>query len=285
MIIPLTPAIIEGREVPVVQRIERARPKGQMVVQFRPGTPVKNATSIHHHIKRAKRQEYLLILLLRTLGNFLILASLFMIGKTMYQPAAQEVRYLYNSLTNKTYVVATPDEMKFALQTQTAGAKGSLTRLIAGKKADVLVPENPDFSIVVPKIGANARIIPNVDTSNERDYLSALKKGVAHALGTAFPGEGGHIFLFAHSTDYFWNVGAYNAIFYLLDKLNRGDEINIFYKGQRYVYHVIAKQIVDPSQVEYLTRKTNKEFLTLQTCWPMGTTFKRLLVFATRVSE
>lgn len=224
------------------------------------------------------------VLLLRTLGNFLILSSLFMIGKTLYEPVRQEVRYLHDVIIKKTYVVATPDEMKFSLQEKT-GDKGSLTRTIAGKTAAVLIPENTDFSIVVPKIGANAQIVQNVDSANEQDYLAALKRGVAHALGTAFPGEGGHIFLFAHSTDYFWNVGAYNAVFYLLGKLENNDEINIFYKGQRYVYKVVKKEIVDPSQVEYLTRKTNKEFLTLQTCWPLGTTFKRLLVFAVRVSD
>jgi len=61
--------------------------------------------------------------------------------------------------------------------------------------------------------------------------------------------------------------------------------VNIFYKGQRFVYKVIDKKIVDPNQVEYLTRKSKKEFLTLQTCWPPGTTFKRLLVFAVRKVE
>lgn len=235
-------------------------------------------------MKKIKNKDYILTLLLRSVGNFLILTSLFMIGKTLYEPVRQEVRYLYDSALKKTYVVATPDEMSFSLQ-EKVGNKGSLTRTIAGKTADVLVPESTDFGIVVPKIGANARIIPNVDSANERDYLAVLKKGVAHALGTAFPGEGGHVFLFAHSTDYFWNVGAYNAVFYLLGKLDKNDEINIFYKGQRFVYRVVDKTIVDPSQVEYLTRKTNKEFLTLQTCWPLGTTFKRLLVFAVRVSD
>ena len=115
--------------------------------------------------------------------------------------------------------------------------------------------------------------------------MEALNKGIAHASGTKFPGESGHIFLFAHSTDYFWNVGSYNAIFYLLNKLAKGDEVDVFFKGQRYVYQVINSVVADPSQVEYLTRKSNKELLTLQTCWPPGTTLKRLLVFASRVAE
>ncbi len=163
--------------------------------------------------------------------------------------------------------------------------KGLLAKTFEFKKTELLVPEDPYFSVVIPKIAANAKVQSNIDPTDEKVYLEALKKGVAHALGTAFPGEGGHVFLYAHSTDYLWNVGSYNAVFYLLYKLEKGDEINVFYKGKRNVYKVIDKKVVTPSEVEYLTRKTNKEFLTLQTCWPPGTTLKRLLVFATRVAE
>jgi sortase A len=246
---------------------------------------IKNATPIHHHIKKAQEREYIQLLIMRTIGNFLVLSSLFMLARTLYEPIHQEWNYLQNQWQKKTFVVASSEEIKkFSLQKQT-GTKGLLTRTKNGQTAEVLVPENPDFSIVVPKIGANARVISNVDASSEQAYTEALKKGVGHAMGTAFPGEGGHIFLFAHSTDYWWNVGAYNAVFYLLGKLVKGDDINIFYKGQRFVYKVVDTKVVDPSEVEYLTRKTNQEFLTLQTCWPLGTTFKRLLVFAIRVAN
>jgi sortase A len=153
------------------------------------------------------------------------------------------------------------------------------------KPVEILAPEDPNFDIIIPKIGANSRIISNVDVSDEQVYLDALQNGVAQAVGTDFPGEGGHIFLFAHSTDYIWNVGTYNAVFYLLYKLEPGDEVDLFYEGHRYVYKVIGKKVVEPTEVEYLTRETNKEFLTLQTCWPPGTTLQRLLVFATRVVE
>lgn len=225
--------------------------------------------------------EYLRVLILRTIGNFLILSSLFMIGKTFYNPVKEEIRYFANTLVNKKYVVA----KKTSLQEPQNQNKGFLAKTFSFNQVEALVPEDPNFSIVIPKIGANARIIPNVDASDERIYLDALNKGVAQVLGTAFPGEGGHIFLFAHSTDYFWNVGTYNAIFYLLYKLETNDEVDLFYKGQRYVYRIIDTKIVDPSEVVYLTRKTNREFLTLQTCWPPGTTLKRLLIFAVRVAE
>ena len=235
---------------------------------------------IRHRLHKIKTSEYLRVLILRTVGNFLILSSLFMIGKTFYLPISEEIRYFIEQKLEKKYVVL--EEKK---EEKNSRPKGLLAKTINFKQTEVLTPVDPNFSIVIPKIAANAKILANVDPTDEKIYLPLLRKGVAHAEGTAFPGEGGHIFLFAHSTDYFWNVGAYNAVFYLLGKLERGDEINIFYKGQRYLYKVVDKKIVDPKQVEYLTRKSNKEFLTLQTCWPPGTTLKRFLVFAVRMVE
>lgn len=245
---------------------------------------------IRHLKKTLATPEYLKILILRTVGNFLLFSSLFMIGKTFYLPVREEIRYFIDRRLQKKYVVVEKKLPSTMLSRQDGKEgkerpKGLLAKAFNFDKIEFLTPEDPNFSIVIPKIGANAKILANIDAADEKIYLPALQKGVAQAAGTAYPGEGGHIFLFAHSTDYFWNVGTYNAVFYLLSKLEKGDEVDLFYRGQRYVYRVIGKKIVDPSQVQYLTRKTNKEFLTLQTCWPPGTTLKRLLVFATRVAE
>ena len=240
---------------------------------------------IKGYLYKIKSDEYIKILILRAVGNFLVFSSVFLIAKTFYLPIKEEIRYFIDARLKKTYVVVEKEKEAKKKEKEQVVPQNPLARTLKYKQVEFLVPEDPNFSIVIPKVGANARILANIDPSNETIYLDALKKGVAHAGGTAFPGEGGHIFLFAHSTDYFWNVGSYNAVFYLLYKLEKADEVNLFYKGNRYVYRVIDKTIVDPSQVEYLTRKTNREFLTLQTCWPPGTTLKRLLVFAVRVAE
>lgn len=245
-------------------------------------TKLKAKQLIRHRIHRLTSSEYFRVLILRALGNFLLLTSIFMIVKTFYLPVSEEVRYFIDSKLQKQYIVA---EDKLDVGVQNNIPKGLLAKAFEVKKVEVLTPIDPEFSIVVPKIAANSKVYANTNAANEKEYLDILEKGVAHTLGTAFPGEGGHIFLFAHSTDYFWNVGNYNAVFYLLYKLEKGDEVNLFYKGQRYVYKVIGSEVVDPSEVQYLTRKTNREFLTLQTCWPPGTTLKRLLVFAVRVAE
>lgn len=153
--------------------------------------------------------------------------------------------------------------------------------ILAGPKEQILSPIDTEFSIFIGKIGANARIFPNADAANPNDFLPILKKGVAHAKGTVFPGMRGNIYLFAHSTDNFWDIGRYNAIFYLIKNLVPQDEIVIFFQDKRYNYIVSGSKIVESTDVSYITQaQTGKEQLILQTCWPPGTTWKRLLVFA-----
>lgn len=236
--------------------------------------------------------DYIKILTLRTIGNFLVLTALFTIFRTFSLPVREEFRYFIDQLVERRYVVAEPQNSEIPVQqepslTPTPAAPRSqnkLAELLQMKQIEILKPTDPEFSIVIPKVGANVKVIANVNPADQKAYSEALKYGVAHASNTKLPGEGGHVFLFAHSTDYWWNVGTYNAVFYLLYKLEKGDEVDIFYKRHRFTYRVIGTEIVKPSQVEYLTRKSNKEFLTLQTCWPPGTTLERLMVFAIPVS-
>ena len=151
---------------------------------------------------------------------------------------------------------------------------------ISDDKQIVLEPPNLDFSIIIPEIGAVAPIIANVDPGNPDIFLPALRRGVAHAEGSALPGESGNVYLFAHSTDAFYNVGNNNAVFYLIGKLNKGDEIDIYYKGTKHIYSVDYKKVVEPEASKYLGDISKTNTLTLQTCYPPGTTLKRLVVVA-----
>src|SRR3989344_3254717 len=141
-----------------------------------------------------------------------------------------------------------------------------------------IAPKDTDFGIVVPKISANVKVIPNVDPYNSSEYQLALTRGVAHALGTSLPGSAGNVFLFSHSSVNFYEANRYNSIFYLLDKLEVGDEIDLYYKGEKFKYLVTDKKIVGAEEVKYLSGDGSKKAVTLMTCWPPGTTFKRLLV-------
>jgi LPXTG-site transpeptidase (sortase) family protein len=136
------------------------------------------------------------------------------------------------------------------------------------------------FRIVIPAIQAASPVIENVDPWNETVYSQALKHGVAHAKGFALPGENGTVYLFAHSSGPPWEQVYYNTVFLRLGELQRGDEVILERKKKRYHYTVTDKKEVWPNEISYLNTK-NKRTLILQTCTPIGTSLKRLLVFAT----
>lgn len=144
--------------------------------------------------------------------------------------------------------------------------------------------ENSDIFINIPKIAANALIIKDVDPFNKKEYEEALKRGVAQATGTGLPGEGKTIYLFAHSTSADIFVPQYNAVFYKLEKLAAGDTIELKTSTQSLIYEVKAKAVVAANDTSFLT-PSDGEKLILQTCYPPGTSFERLLIFADPVDN
>ena len=211
------------------------------------------------------------VLLIRTLGNFLVLGSLAGLLYTFWPVIAVGANHAVENIRGRKFEAAPT-----ATATQSFGS-------LLGKtdpNIKILVPKDPNFSIIVEKIGADAPIIANVDPSNKAVYEAALKRGVAHALGTSLPGQPGVSYLFAHSTDTIFNVPRYNAIFYLLQDMALGDRIVIFFAGRRYDYKVVETKITEASDVSYFTMQTSEQILVLQTCYPPGTTWKRFLVIA-----
>jgi len=154
------------------------------------------------------------------------------------------------------------------------------TTLKKYKNNSQIKPASMKFGIVIPKIFANAEIIKDVNPYHEEIYQKALARGVAHAEGSALPDEFGNIFLFAHSSGDWYTANQYNSVFYLLNKLEKKDEINIYYQNKKYTYKVMEKKVVAPFEIDYLIGKRNKKTLTLMTCWPPGTTLKRLIIVA-----
>jgi len=143
------------------------------------------------------------------------------------------------------------------------------------------VPDK-EYSIYIPKISARSRVIEDVDVTNSAAYLTALKLGVAEAGGLAHPGQVGTTYLFAHSTDSPVNFARYNAVFYLLDKLVSGDRVEISYRSQLYKYAVRSVVVLSAQDTRYLVPQKEKEQLILQTCYPPGTSWKRLVVVLDR---
>lgn len=142
-------------------------------------------------------------------------------------------------------------------------------------------PVNRDFSIVIERIGVNAPIVADVPVTDQDAYNEALKQGIAHASTSVYPSKDpGNVYLFAHASINFWRLGKYANIFNLIRKLDNGDRIHVFYKGETFVYEVVGKQVFKGWNTSPITRPVIEPILTLQTCDPPGTTLNRMVVTA-----
>ncbi len=136
-----------------------------------------------------------------------------------------------------------------------------------------------DFTLIIPSLGIRSNVIENVNAWDETAYQTALQQGVAHASGSATPDANGTTFLFAHSSDVPWRMTRTNTAFFRLNRIKRGENVLVDYKGKRYTYTVSEIKEVWPDEVEAVTQAQGDQII-LQTCTPVGTSLKRLLVFA-----
>lgn len=218
---------------------------------------------------------YKIVLFIRFLGYFSLLTGLTALLFILGPLGVAEAQYRSDQLfgIRRTLPKIIKSDQKENSVTATPLPKVPLTPLS-------IVPVDTNFGIVIEKINANSRVIDDVDPGNEKQYGQALLQGVAHARGTAYPGQKGNIYLFSHSTDAPWNIIRFNAVFYLLRELESGDRVVMFYQNQRYDYIVYDKQVVPSTDVSFLTNQYDQSVLTLQTCDPPGTLINRLIVRA-----
>lgn len=201
--------------------------------------------------KKKKGFKLNLSQILINFGLFFIAVGLFIILLTFYPMIKEETRYQI------------------------------IKRAKNNQKMTEIKPVDKSFSIVIPKINVNSKVVANVDPFNEKIYQKALSQGVAHAQGSALPNEVGNIFLFSHSSVNWYVANRYNSVFYLLNKLEKKDQIIIYHQNQKYMYQVFEKKVIDADAIKYLFAKPSQKTLILMTCWPPGTTLKRLIVLAT----
>lgn len=139
-----------------------------------------------------------------------------------------------------------------------------------------------ESQLVIPKIGVTAPIVFSA-SNDEKIIQENLTKGVVHYSGTAEPGTIGNSFITGHSSNFWWIKGNFNYIFVNLDKLVAGDQAKIYYNGNKFVYQVREVKVVEPTDTSVLSQ-TDTPVLTLMTCTPAGTNWRRLIVVFDQVS-
>lgn len=139
----------------------------------------------------------------------------------------------------------------------------------------------PANTLVISSLDVVVPVI-YIDEVSEQAFQDGLAKGVVHYPGTARPGEYGNVYIFGHSSDYFWSTGNYKSVFAVLPRIAQGAEVKLSDSaGAVYTYRVFDQKVVSADDVSYLGQYDNKRpLLTLQTSWPIGTALKRYIVQA-----
>jgi len=149
-----------------------------------------------------------------------------------------------------------------------------------------------DNRLVVPKLGKSVPLVAMsteyIEGENwnelEKQIQDGLRDGVVHYPGTAKPGQYGNVFLTGHSSYYPWDSGQFKDVFATLSQLEAGDRYYVYYDQIKYIYEVVDKKEVSPSDVTVLEQPHDKKTSTLMTCTPVGTTLRRLIIHAEQVS-
>lgn len=130
-----------------------------------------------------------------------------------------------------------------------------------------------EYDLSIPKLNIKkARVV--VDGED-------LTKSLIHYLPRSLPGEYGNVAIFGHSTiPQLYNPKDYKTIFTYLSSLNKGDKIYINIGELEYQYEIITSFIIKPNEISVLEQKKDAPYLTLITCWPLGTWWERLVVTA-----
>ncbi|HLD51326.1 hypothetical protein A3K34_00565 [candidate division WWE3 bacterium RIFOXYC1_FULL_40_10] len=209
-----------------------------------------------------------------TLPFLFILIGLTLLFLSLGPLIGSEILYYLGELTSRKYIL---DENAAHANDE----EQSVFSNLLGNQITYVTPPNKDFSLVIERLNISAPVVKDVTVFDRDSYNEALKGGIAHSISSNYPSsDPGNVYLFAHASLNFWELGKYATVFNLLRKVRTEDLIHVFYKGDDYIYKVIDKEVYKGWDVRPLTRLYIEPILTLQTCDPPGTTLNRLVVTA-----
>ncbi|MSR87207.1 sortase [Candidatus Peribacteria bacterium] len=137
-----------------------------------------------------------------------------------------------------------------------------------------------NFAISIPSLGIkDLAVIHPQDAQTSDGLLAPLQHGVGHLF--SYPGRGGKIMVYGHSSGYSWDVSKYTKIFRQVNRLRPGDAVYVTYNGTLYVYSVTGQQTISPKDATPFTGQG--EELILYTCWPPNSIKQRLIIRASPV--
>lgn len=142
-----------------------------------------------------------------------------------------------------------------------------------------VAPSSDLFAISIPALGIERLQVSHPeDPMTHAGIIEPLKRGVGHLFG--YPGGGGKVMVYGHSSGYPWDVSAYTRVFRRVNRLAPDDTIELLYQGRRFTYRVTGQERVAADDLRPFQEEDSGEELILYTCWPPDSTSERLLVRA-----
>ena len=149
----------------------------------------------------------------------------------------------------------------------------------ANRQRHYNLPQGAIMSLTINALGL--RNVPVISSSSRR----ALDQGVIHLPGTSYPWSDTperNVYLAGHRLG--WPGTGSHLVFYRLNQLRGGERVTLMGpQGGRYDYMVIESFVVGPEDSWITGRVRGRDLLTLQTCTPIPTFEKRLIVRAERI--
>jgi sortase A len=246
----------------------------------------KNIEKIFREEDQIQRPDYLHFLF-KFFPSILIFAGMVMITVVIYPIAIYQIQYIPKTLRHemikpinilKDYEIQATSEDNFQKeQTFAAINKVDTTNprvwFPDAKFVKTEAPKISNYTLSIPKLGI---VNANVEVNSED-----LKKNLVHYPESALPGELGNPVIFGHSTlPIFYNPKNYETIFSTLPEIKKGDKVIARVDGIEYTYVVYNLFTVDPTAIDVLAQQYDKYDMSLITCVPPGTKWKRLIVKA-----
>jgi len=134
-------------------------------------------------------------------------------------------------------------------------------------------------SLYIPKIGMMAPIV--IEDSEDREVLlKSLDEGVLLFPGSVEPGNIGSTVILGHSSGAIWS-GGYKSVFSLINKLEKGDLVKVYFNNEEFVYRVSKLNILSVEKLDEVVGDSNgTNTLFLSSCWPIGTPWSRIVATA-----
>lgn len=196
----------------------------------------------------------------------------------------QDSPYYIDPTTLQEYQQQHPESTS-SPETTSNQAAGEAAQAVGSTNSSNLDPSTDINQDIPGKLSVPAYNIsvPVVFTKDVKDFDKDLKNGVVHYPGTALPGQIGTSYISGHSSGYLWDKSAYKTVFAGLGNIQDGTSFTItvtLKNGQQviYDYTVVGRgEYAANDQAQFVN--TADSVVALSTCWPVGTTARRLVLY------